>query len=143
MTTAQAELKALQAAPQTIKVRDVDLQIRPIKFGQLHQVIELLGPALAELGGATPGHELLARHAGRLVPLVALLTGAERKWLEDLDLDEVAPVIAALVEANADFFVNRMAPALESAVSQISGRLSSLTTPAAASASAGPTPPNA
>jgi hypothetical protein len=143
--SAQKGLQELQAAPAVVKVGGRELELRPIRFGQLHQVISMLGPVLADWGDeALPDAVLLQRHAERLVPLAALLTGQDRKWIEDLPLDEAGKLIAALVEANADFFVNRLAPALESAVSRISGRLSSLTPKIAtpAGTSAGPTPPS-
>lgn len=145
MDTAQT-LKDLQALPATVEVAGKKLEIRPIRFGQLHQVVEQLGPALSDL--AAPEitmEELLVRHTKRLLPLVELLTGAERQWLEQLDLADTATIVSALIEANTDFFVNRMAPALESATSRISGRLSSLKLPATGqpAGSAGPTPPSA
>lgn len=144
MDTAQT-LKDLQALPSTVEVDGKKLEIRPIRFGQLHQVIEQLGPALADLAAPELSMEdLLVRHARRLLPLVELLTGADRKWLEQLDLADTTKIVAALIEANADFFVNRMAPALESATLLISGRLSSLKAPATptGAGSAGPTPPS-
>lgn len=145
MDSAQ-NLKDLQAVPAVVKVADKELVIRPIRFGQLHHVVEQLGPALADLAAPDISMEdLLLRHTRRLLPLVELLTGADRKWLEQLDLADTATLVTALIEANTDFFVNRMAPALESATSRISGRLSSLKAPApttASAASAGPTPPS-
>lgn len=101
--------------------------VRPFFFGQLPKAVKLLRPiaeALRETGIASIDGEWLAlakdwalklpqllEEAGEpLVAFVAFAVGKPRAWFDTLAADEGVKLTRAVFEANASFFVERIAP---------------------------------
>jgi hypothetical protein len=65
-----AELQQLLGQPTLITIAGENLELKPITFGQLPAVLELVGPLLADLNrDGVDMVDLIMRHADRLLPL--------------------------------------------------------------------------
>jgi hypothetical protein len=136
-----AELQQLLGQPTLITIAGENLELKPITFGQLPAVLELVGPLLADLNrDGVDMVDLIMRHADRLLPLAALLTGRQREWIDALPLDEAAELIGTLIEINADFFARRVLPRLNARMDRLGGmsRSSETAAPSSTTAASGP-----
>ncbi|MGB1560805.1 MAG: DUF6631 family protein [Sinimarinibacterium flocculans] len=107
------------------------LNLRPMTFGQLPKVLQLISPLLADLDRENVDvTQLVLNHADRLVPLAALLTGETQEWVDSLPLDDAADLVATLIEVNADFFARRVLPRLSARMDRLAG-MSKSSAPAA------------
>lgn len=134
--------------PVRVDVQGERLEIAPIKVRELPALVSTLGPLLpllGELGDClddAPGKkddasgkkekvkglvmELLASHAdkaGNLVSAVGICLRKDRAWVDELDLDDLAMLVGKVLEVNADFFAQRLLPALTRAIDGVTGAI--------------------
>lgn len=129
------ELGALAPAPHELTIAGEALAVLPLRVGQIPPFLRAAGPLIAEIGLARPDWlYLLAEHGERLVAAIGIAVGRPAEWVAALEPDEAIRLAAAVLEVNADFFMRRMAPAMESLAQALERAL-----PAAA----GPTPSSA
>ena len=137
MSTPIDELERLIPQGTKVSVASDTVIIYPLKVGQL--------PAMLRAVGGLAGHlqrdpidwlQLLAEHGDALLDAVAIGSGKTRAWVDGLTPDDALLLAAKVVEVNADFFARRVIPRIETL-------FDSARTLAAASGTAGSTPPNA
>lgn len=138
-------LRDLFAQPLMIIINGEELALTPFRADAIPKVLQLSKPFAGDLvqmykTGIIEIHviNLLADHGERVFDLAAILACKPREWVGRLPPDELLKLLIVLFEVNADFFSQRLLPALKSAWSRISGRLSNLPKTVAAP-SAGPT----
>lgn len=101
--------------PRVIEAGGKTLQILPLKVRQIpafaRHITPVVGPLLS-------GEFLEAMAVGGedLVQAVRVATGEPEAWLADLYPQDFLVIVAAVVEVNADFFAQRVLPALDLAV---------------------------
>ncbi len=111
-------LETLFPAAASLEIDGVTLEVAPLRLGELPQALALLRrlelPALASGEAFTANVlQLLEGDSGEtLLNLVALLARRPRAWVDTLPLDAAIRLTAALIEVNADFFGQRVLPAL-------------------------------
>jgi hypothetical protein len=129
MTTTETKTTDLEKLlpEREITIAGEAITVRPFFFGQLPKAVKLLRPiaeALRETGIASiEGNGLslapdwalrlpqLFEEAGEpLVAFVAFAVGKPREWFDTLAADEGVKMTRAVFEANASFFVERIAP---------------------------------
>jgi hypothetical protein len=89
-------------------------------------------PVLAELAS---GDVVAALMNNAEAVLLAAAIGAriQRERLDDMELDEVLNLAAAVIDVNADFFARRVSPAMTAAMERLAGTLAgSTSTPVSA-----------
>ncbi|KAF1697993.1 hypothetical protein CSC62_07560 [Pseudoxanthomonas jiangsuensis] len=97
------------------------LEIRPLRFGQLLDILAVASPlieSLTALGNASADDlgfffELVRKHRQEVPQVLALATGREAAFIESAELDEVLDLFAAVYGANRDFFDQRLRPAID------------------------------
>jgi hypothetical protein len=129
MTTTETKTTDLEKLlpEREITIAGEAITVRPFFFGQLPKAVKLLRPiaeALRETGIASlDGNSLalapdwalrlpqLFEDAGEpLVEFVAFAVGKPRAWFDTLAADEGVKLTRAVFEANASFFVEKIAP---------------------------------
>ena len=137
MSTPIDELERLIPQGTKVSVASDTVILYPLKVGQL--------PAMLRAVGGLAGHlqrdpidwlQLLAEHGDALLDAGATGSGKTRAWVDDLAPDDALLLAAKVVEVNADFFARRVIPRIETL-------FDSARTLAAASGTAGSTPPSA
>ena len=117
-------LNDLVAEPRTLHVGGKELQIAPLKVRQLPAFVRIAKPLIDELAlvtvlGPLEIADLIGTHGEQLVEAAAVATGEPVLWIGALDLADFVDLVSAVVEANADFFVRRLVPALDLATSRM------------------------
>lgn len=115
--------------PETIvvTVKGQDVEVRQIKVGQLTKVMRIAYPFYDKLralkdaaqkngGTSLDLYQLVFEHGDSVLEIVALLTGKDKAWVEDMDVDELVALFSAIVEVNLDFFIQRVLPSLSKLV---------------------------
>jgi hypothetical protein len=134
------ELKALFPQPVIVEVSGEPVEIRPLRtrqFGAFAAAVEPLlgayGQVRADIAAiqALPAEDgeildwtqaagrlgadywvgRIGAHADDLIPALAVALDRPKEWVGDLYLDDLARLVMAVFEANADFFARRMMPA--------------------------------
>ena len=125
---------AFPPSPVMLDVGGESLEITPIRVGEMPALIKAVRPFAGQLSAESDWLVLLAEHGESLLCALAVAARRERAWVERLSLDDAVRLAAALFEVNADFFVQRLAPAVQHAAARVNGRLSGATPSTASSA---------
>lgn len=97
------ELGKLLGRPLRVTIGGEELELRPFTFGHLDQVLEIVQPFLDDLQ-RMPRLQVFKKHRDQVYGLIALLSGRDRMWIEQLPATEGLRLFTACVEANDDFF---------------------------------------
>jgi len=118
-TTAPREL--LLTSVRGADHKPVVVEVRPIRVGQLAAFMRALNgllPAFADPENINVGR-LVMDHTDQMTDAIAVALDVERELIERLDLADMVSAVAAVVEVNADFFTQRLLPALERAAVKV------------------------
>lgn len=89
------------------------LQITPIKLGQLPKALSLMmkiGGLVQTTSSVEDLAPVIAYGGEELITLIAESIKKPRSWVEDLYPDDSAELIAAFLEVNKSFFVEKVLP---------------------------------
>jgi hypothetical protein len=103
---------------------------RTMKVKQLPAVLKAVQPFAGVFKDGVQSLDiptLLIDHTPNVVELVHQLTGEDKEWVENLELDEMIEVFTKVVEVNLDFFIRKVLPLLSEAMVRLGGGLSSKT----------------
>lgn len=132
---------AFPPTPVSLEIGGQALSITPIRVGELPALINAIQPFAHRLVDEEPDWlALLASHGDALITATALASRRPKDWVEGLALDEAIRLAAAVFEVNADFFVQRVVPAVQQATARVNSRLSG-PTPCTASSDPGTASP--
>lgn len=131
----QDDLNTLAPQAVSLHIAGKDLEILPIKVGQLPKLLAAIKPILAVLS-AGDLMAALSTHPDHAIDAIAILCGQSRKWLDGLYSDDLVKLAAVCLEVNADFFVRRLAPALQAAGQSLTPMMAGLTSLSGSSATA-------
>jgi hypothetical protein len=123
-------IDTLPIASHVLTVAGTTVEITPLRVGELPQFLAAVQP-IAEVFSEDPDWlSLLAVHGRALLKAIALAARSDLVWVESLQLDDAVRLAEAVFEVNADFFVRRVAPALQQAARKVRSVTTSLgTTP--------------
>lgn len=109
------QMDTLPMAPHLLTVAGTTVEITPLRVGELPQFLAAVQP-IAEVFSEDPDWlSLMAVHGRALLKAVALAARSDLVWVESLQLDDAVRLAEAVFEVNADFFVRRVAPAIQQA----------------------------
>lgn len=103
---------------------------RTMKVKQLPAVLKAVQPFAGAFKGGVQSLDiptLLIDHTPNVVELVHQLTGEDKEWVENLELDEMIEVFTKVVEVNLDFFIRKVLPLLSGAMARLGSGLPSKT----------------
>lgn len=129
--TADLDILVAQSSPLMCAGEAVDLT--PLKVGQLPAFIRAARPILAQLGTGDVIGALLDNPDAAL-EAIAIASGKPRAWLDALEADDLIRLGARCLEINADFFVRRVLPEIQTASARLTTALDGLPLPSGLSA---------
>lgn len=113
---------------KTLTIAGQALTIEPVRLGQLGAFLRAVQPIAAELvNGEVDVVALLADHTERVLAALSAATGQPHAWVAALALDEAVLLAAAVIEVNADFFVQRVMPAVTAQLGAVRASIQSAT----------------
>lgn len=112
------------AAAYSLEIAGVTLAITPVCIGEIPDFLTAVRPFAQQLADPDPDWlVLMADHTQDLISAVALASRQPREWVTALAVDDAIRLAAALFEVNADFFVQRVVPAIQHAAARITTKL--------------------
>lgn len=130
------DLAVLLRTGREILIAGKVVNVRPIPMRQLspfaRAVLPLVQNVMPGAGDGQPDFasvdlaklnwlELVMWHGPDCILAVSLATGEPEEWVGDLDPAEMVLLLAEVVRVNADFFVQRLAPAMKEALRRVTG----------------------
>ncbi len=131
------DLNTLIPQPLVVEAGGEKIEITPILTRELAPMIEACRPIMTELATGDP-LMALANHPAALLRAVAIGARIDEARLGALPLDETLALAAAVIEANADFFVRRLSPAMNAAMERVTKTLAGSNSMPASAPSASP-----
>ena len=123
-------IDTLPIASHVLTVAGTTVEITPLRVGELPQFLAAVQPIVEVFSEDPDWLSLLAVHGRALLKAIALAARSDLVWVESLQLDDAVRLAEAVFEVNADFFVRRVAPALQQAARKVRSVTTSLgTTP--------------
>lgn len=115
--------------PVTITINDREITVTLVKVKNLPEFIRAVEPIAQNLASGD-FMAALSLHAENFIEATALGADVERQWLDTQEIDSLFELAGAVLAVNADFFVQRLTPALVAAAEKfalmIPGMTSSL-----------------
>jgi hypothetical protein len=115
---------ALPPVPVVIVIGGQQIELTPIKVGEVPAFARALQPVTEHLSASPDWLALLALHGEAVIDVLAIASRRPLDWVTGLDLDEAVRLSEAVFEVNADFFIRRLLPTLTEAAGRIGQRLS-------------------
>jgi hypothetical protein len=113
------DLKALFPGQEVVAGGET-IKVSPFAFGQLPKVAK----CFASIKDVIEGGDLIviASVGGEdLIELLCLAAKKARSWFDTLPADEGLALMAAVIQVNRDFFVQRMSPVLQRLTQAVNG----------------------
>lgn len=117
-------LTALVNPPETLTLAGATLTLTPLVMRDLPAFQAAIRPIVTELRGVDLQEGLnfaqvqgaLLDHLDATMTAVAIMSRADRSWLEGLAVDDFITLTARVLRINADFFMTRLLPTLNGAL---------------------------
>ena len=118
---ADHDLDVLDPTGINVTVGGRTVSVVPLTIGQLPRFVRAIQPAASLLAGGEDLDwvALVGQHGEALIAAAAVATGIETKEIESLAPDEFVLLCGAIFEVNCDFFLQRLAPAMERASDRV------------------------
>lgn len=100
-----AELVEILGGGESVTAAGETITVRPIKFGQLPQVLKHVGALFSSLEGDELNITRALTEGGEdVLAILAIVTGKPREWFDSLEMDEGIALLTAAVRVNSDVF---------------------------------------
>ena len=107
---------AFPPQPVVLEMAGETLSITPIRVGEVPALLATIQPFADQLASAEPDWlAILSTHGTALLRTLALASRQPQEWIDALPLDAASALATTLFEVNADFFVQRVKPAVQAA----------------------------
>jgi len=107
---------AFPSQPVVLEIAGETLAITPIRVGEVPALLATIQPFADQLASAEPDWlAILSTHGTALLRTLALASRQSQDWIDALPLDAAIALATAIFEVNADFFVQRVKPAVQEA----------------------------
>jgi hypothetical protein len=120
------DLNEVFGKPETVKIRNVDIDVFEVTMINFQAFTEACAPFLsafddpARLGIGDDGKKPdgfaffteVSSHSDAFLNAAVLVTDAPKAWLQRLPPDDFFVLIQKIIEVNARFFTQRLAPAM-------------------------------
>ena len=125
-----SELNTLFPVGKQISIKDENLTLKPFKFGELPKVFKAIETLSGTIGvlmrdrNVNPASitTLIAEGGDGILELMVIGSKKDKSWIEDLEMDEGVDLLTAIIEVNADFFIQKVLPTLNKTLEKSTGR---------------------
>jgi hypothetical protein len=114
-----SDLDAFPPAPVTLEIDGQSIDITPIRVGEIPGLLAAMQPFADHLSADPDWLALFCKHGESLISALALAARRERRWIAELSIDNAIRLATVVFEVNADFFVQRVVPAVKAAAARL------------------------
>jgi len=114
------ELDKLFPTGQIFEIKGTEIRITPFKLGELPRVFKVVEPITKLVLDAVGSSEnqmgslskIMVQGGDNVLDLIVIGSRQPRTWVDQLEMDEGVQILAAILEVNASFFVQKVLPLL-------------------------------
>lgn len=119
------DLETLIPQPVELEIAGEKLAILPLKFGKLPAMARACSPFFDVFvaGQKINWLSLVAEHGANVFSALSVAIGRPVEWVEDLSAPDAILLAQAVIEVNADFFIQSVLPALTAAAGAVTKRI--------------------
>jgi len=122
-------MKGFAPAPTQVTLGDGTLfELGPVRLGELPRLLACARPLQDDLTAQPDWLALLLKHSDAVLQMLSICSRRPREWVDGLALDDAVLLCTAVFEVNADFFVARVAPAVQGAAQRLGPMLHQIST---------------
>ena len=122
-------MKGFAPAPTQVTLGDGTLfELGPVRLGELPRLLACARPLQDDLTPQPDWLALLLKHSDAVLQMLSICSRRPREWVDGLALDDAVLLCTAVFEVNADFFVARVAPAVQGAAQRLGPMLHQIST---------------
>jgi len=122
------QLEVLFPTGKELTIAGETFNITPFKAGQLPKVFKAVEPISGHIVAAFAAHTnptsaiigLLASGGENILDIAAIGARKPRAWVDELETDQLLELVAAVLEVNVSFFVQKVLPSLTNSISKVS-----------------------
>ena len=118
-----SDLEILLPSHREIKIKDETIKIAPFKFAQFglaSKFIQAIRSKVGDINGDVDLFNLMATCSEEVRGICVISTGKDSEWVADLELTEAITLVAAIIEVNKDFFIQKVRPLMREMMERIS-----------------------
>lgn len=119
-------LETMIPQPVVVSAGGREIAVTPIRVRELPAFMRAVEPIIGMIAAGGDMAALLAHNADAVIEATAIGARVERGFVDELELDELLGMAAAVLEVNADFFVQRLLPAFTAASERMAKKLGGL-----------------
>lgn len=120
------DFAALPPVPESIVIAGENLDLSPLRIGELPAFTRAIRPFAEQLAGEVDWTSLIADHGEAVLQALAVAARRPYSWVEGLAIDDAIRLADALLEVNADFFVRAVTPACTRMAGNLANRMAGL-----------------
>lgn len=113
-----ATLETYVPVVKTLDIAGKSIAITPLRVRQVSAFAAAITPCAGLILGGNVLRAMSA-HGDSLITAIAVATNEPPEWLGDLLPDDFVRLVTTVLEVNADFFMERVTPALTEAENQL------------------------
>lgn len=119
-----SDFNAFPPEPVILHIAHEELEITPIKVGEIPRILVAI-KSFAELlmVDEIDWVAVITQHGEQLLAAMAIAARKPQAWIDALSLDDAVVLATTLFEVNSDFFVQRVAPALQASAGRINAQI--------------------
>lgn len=128
-TTHLDELSQIIGTEQVKTINGIEIAIKPFKVKALPEVMRAVQP-IAHLVMQQSNIDipsLVMVYSDQCLTLTAALAGVSRDVIDEMEIDQVVDLFAALFEVNLDFFIQKVLPIIKKSARQVTEKIVTLT----------------
>lgn len=119
---------ALPPVANIIVINSENLELTPIRVGEIPAFAGAIQPILSRLSDSEPNWiALISEHGDAVIDAIAIAVHRSPEWIKALELDDAVRLASKVFEVNADFFIQRLLPSITEAAAHIEARMPGLT----------------
>ena len=117
-----ADLQILAPPVSEVDIGGKRLTLSPLVLGELPAMLKAVQPFAQQLQGEPNWLTLLCQHSDAVLRALSIASRCPREWIDALSINDALTLAAAVFEVNADFFIQRLVPTLQTLAPRLAAR---------------------
>ncbi len=106
------ELEKIFDDKKSLVINGENIEISPLYLGEFPLMFKAIKPFVDKIGVNPDWISLMVDHGEDLLEALSIASRRPREWINNLELDNAMMLASLIFEVNADFFIQRVVPSI-------------------------------
>lgn len=106
------ELEKIFCDKKSLVINGENIEISPLYLGEFPLMFKAIKPFVDKIGADPDWISLMVDHGEDLLEALSIASRRPREWVNNLELDNAMMLASLIFEVNADFFIRRVVPSI-------------------------------